>query len=95
MKKRPPRQPSKKRVEDDITDDLDEEFEQELGEDDIDELVGKLAGGADLPGNFRATYFRELLRLQRELVRLQDWVSYNKERLVIMFEGRDAAARVA
>ena len=93
MKKRPPQHPSKKRVEDDITDDLDEEFEQELGEDDIDELVGKLAGGADLPGNFRATYFRELLRLQRELVRLQDWVVHKKLKVVILFEGRDAAGK--
>ena len=37
--------------------------------------------------------FRELLRLQRELIRLQDWVVYKKLKLVVLFEGRDAAGK--
>jgi polyphosphate kinase len=38
-------------------------------------------------------YFRELLRLQGELVKLQDWVAHRKLKLVVLFEGRDAAGK--
>ena len=42
----------------------------------------------------RLKYFRELFRLQGELVKLQDWVVHNKLKVVVLFEGRDAAGRV-
>ncbi|PBC76345.1 polyphosphate kinase 2 [Streptomyces sp. TLI_235] len=38
-------------------------------------------------------YERELLRLQQELVRLQEWVRSEGVRLVVVFEGRDAAGK--
>ncbi len=41
----------------------------------------------------RHTYFRELFRLQGELVKLQDWVAHTGEKVVIVFEGRDAAGK--
>src|SRR5262249_6726604 len=41
----------------------------------------------------RDVYFKELLHLQRELVRLQDWVVHNGLKLVVIFEGRDAAGK--
>ena len=41
----------------------------------------------------RRTYFRELLRLQHELVRLQDWVKTEGLRVVVIFEGRDSAGK--
>ena len=41
----------------------------------------------------RALYERELLRLQTELVKLQEWVRAEAARLVIVFEGRDAAGK--
>ncbi|WP_306948324.1 polyphosphate kinase 2 [Streptomyces sp. B4I13] len=39
----------------------------------------------------RAAYERELPRLQTELVKLQEWVRAEGARLVVVFEGRDAA----
>ncbi|WP_372792106.1 polyphosphate kinase 2 [Lutibacter sp.] len=39
------------------------------------------------------SYEEELRRLQIELVKLQHWVSKNKKRVVIIFEGRDAAGK--
>ena len=39
----------------------------------------------------RQQYFRELFRLQGELVKLQDWVATTRHKVVIVFEGRDAA----
>ena len=41
----------------------------------------------------RKQYEKDLLRLQTELVRLQEWVRAAGARLVVIFEGRDAAGR--
>jgi polyphosphate kinase len=38
-------------------------------------------------------YFIELQRLQIEMVRLQDWISETGQKVVILFEGRDAAGK--
>ncbi|WP_329289964.1 polyphosphate kinase 2 [Streptomyces pseudovenezuelae] len=41
----------------------------------------------------RKTYEKELLRLQTELVQLQEWVRAEGARMVVVFEGRDAAGK--
>jgi polyphosphate kinase 2 len=41
----------------------------------------------------RRLYFKELFRLQAELVKLQDWVAHKKLKVVVLFEGRDAAGK--
>lgn len=41
----------------------------------------------------RQIYFKELLRLQAELVKLQDWVRYKGLKMVVLFEGRDSAGK--
>jgi polyphosphate kinase 2 len=41
----------------------------------------------------RRNYFRELFRLQGELVKLQDWVVERGLKVVVIFEGRDAAGK--
>ena len=41
----------------------------------------------------KKAYEKELLRLQAELVDMQQWVVENGERLVIVMEGRDAAGK--
>jgi polyphosphate kinase len=38
-------------------------------------------------------YEKELQKLQVELVKLQDWIKYKGLRLVVIFEGRDAAGK--
>src|SRR5579883_2505208 len=38
-------------------------------------------------------YDRELLRLQTELVKMQEWIRQEQRRLVVLFEGRDAAGK--
>jgi polyphosphate kinase len=41
----------------------------------------------------RTTYERELRRLQAELVTMQEWVRDSRTRLLVIFEGRDAAGK--
>ncbi|MBQ0881525.1 polyphosphate kinase 2 [Streptomyces rochei] len=41
----------------------------------------------------RRTYETELLRLQTQLVKLQEWVVTGKKRVAVVFEGRDAAGK--
>ena len=79
------------RLQADLIDSLDEELELEL---DDRRLDGEDTSDEDWRAN-RQRYFRELLRLQGELVKLQDWVVHSGHRLVVLFEGRDAAGKAA
>ena len=78
-----------RRLQDDVIDSYDEELEME-----VDDRI--LDGPGDLSAearDARRLYFRELFRLQGELVKLQDWVVHSGERIVVLFEGRDAAGK--
>ena len=77
------------RIADDLADGYDEELELEIEDRAFDEHglqapVDRLA---------RQQYFRELFRLQGELVKLQDWVQHSRQKVVVIFEGRDAAGK--
>jgi polyphosphate kinase 2 len=78
-----------RKIREDILDSIDEELEMAL-EDGVNEN-DPLASAEEKVA--RAHYFRELLRLQGELVKLQDWVVATKQKVVILFEGRDAAGK--
>ncbi|MBX3683393.1 MAG: polyphosphate kinase 2 [Thauera sp.] len=83
-----------RRIERELLDSYDEELELELDDRRFDELG---AGSSQAPTadehSKRRRYFTELLRLQGELVKLQDWVATTKHQVVILFEGRDAAGK--
>lgn len=83
------------RAEEDLLDSFDEELEMELDDDRLDELLLEAPPqGPTAPGSLdRRFYFTELFRLQRELVQLQDWVQAHKLKVVVLFEGRDAAGK--
>ncbi len=61
--------------------------------------MAKKDGSGRHPGKNKATrlsrslYEEELYRLQAELVKLQEWVRAEGVRLVVIFEGRDAAGK--
>ena len=77
------------RLRADFLDSWDEELEAEID----DERLGGGSSGEGGSSLSRRTYFRELFRLQGELVKLQDWVSHTGQKLVVIFEGRDAAGK--
>lgn len=54
----------------------------------------RLSPDGDSKSQFpRNLYFKELFRLQGELVKLQDWVVANKVKVAVLFEGRDSAGK--
>ena len=82
------------RMERDLIDSFDEELEMEIEDRGAeDTLAGTGAPCRDDEKAQRARYFRELFRLQRELVKLQDWIATTGRKVVILFEGRDAAGK--
>jgi polyphosphate kinase 2 len=80
-----------RRISRDLADNYDEELEMEI------EDRHPLGDGQRRPGSEdkdeRHQYFVHLFRLQAELVKLQDWVVATRQRVVILFEGRDAAGK--
>ncbi len=56
--------------------------------------AGKGASGSDGKGKLdRATYEKALGKLHLELVRLQEWIKHEELKVVVVFEGRDAAGK--
>ena len=82
-----------RRLREDLLDSYDEELEMELEERNIEELEAHGKPRSSDEKVARRTYFQELFRLQGELVKLQDWVVAHKHKVVILFEGRDAAGK--
>ena len=80
-------------LEAELADTFDEDLELELSEPAISEELRDLFHRVRPPSLPRREYLRALLALQAELIRLQDWVSYRKEKLVVVFEGRDSAGK--
>ncbi|WP_010485514.1 polyphosphate kinase 2 [Pseudomonas sp. S9] len=80
------------RLHADILDSFDEELEMEFDDVRLDPVLKELGHAAPVDMD-RRLYLRELLRLQSELVKLQEWVVEQKLKVVVLFEGRDAAGK--
>ena len=76
------------RMAQEALDSYDEELELEID----DELLSNQPLSEEQRAD-RKRYFSELFRLQGELVKLQDWVVAHKLKVVVLFEGRDAAGK--
>ncbi|MDX2255610.1 MAG: polyphosphate kinase 2 [Pseudanabaenaceae cyanobacterium bins.39] len=48
---------------------------------------------AELPKLSKKIYEKELKKLQIELIKLQEWIKYKGLKVVVLFEGRDAAGK--
>ena len=81
-----------RRISRDLADGYDEELEMEIEDHHpLPDFHAAADNGA--AREYRREYFRQLFRLQAELVKLQDWVVAARERVIILFEGRDAAGK--
>src|SRR6516165_1113215 len=80
-------------IKGELADSFDEELELELDDQRLAALLDEMAEQPERESIDRRFYFKELFRLQGELVKLQEWVEQNKLKLVVLFEGRDAAGK--
>ncbi|ROU03524.1 polyphosphate kinase 2 [Histidinibacterium lentulum] len=80
-------------LEAELADTLDEDYEIELEDAVLSMKIREIYRKAHGPSIPRPDYFRALLHLQAELIKLQDWVTHTGQKVVIIFEGRDSAGK--
>ncbi len=80
-------------LEAELADSRDEDVEMELEDATLSEEIARIYRREHPDQIDRRVYFRELLRLQSELIRLQSWVQHHREKIVVIFEGRDSAGK--
>ncbi|MBI1181719.1 MAG: polyphosphate kinase 2 [Alphaproteobacteria bacterium] len=80
-------------LEAELADTLDEDYELEISEPALSMEIRKIYNRVHPDTIDRRVYFRELLKLQAELIKLQDWVAHTRAKLVVVFEGRDSAGK--
>ena len=80
-------------LEAELADTLDEDYELELSEPALSLEIRKIYEKQHPPSLERKDYFRKLLALQAELIKVQDWLQYSGEKVVVIFEGRDSAGK--
>jgi len=88
-----PQNPGRDWLEAELADTLDEDYELELEDAVLSEEIGRIYKKAHPSTIDRQAYFQNLIRLQSELIRLQAWVQYHKQKVVVIFEGRDSAGK--
>jgi len=76
-----------------LEDSLDEDYELELSEPLLSMELRKIYNRRHPDTLDRKTYFKVLLTLQAELIKLQDWVAHTGAKVAVIFEGRDAAGK--
>ncbi len=80
-------------LEAELQDSLDEDYELELADAALSREIKQIYRDTHPDQMDRQQYFKDLLHLQSELIKLQDWVSHYKEKVVVIFEGRDSAGK--
>jgi polyphosphate kinase 2 len=81
------------RIREEMLDGFDEEIELEIDDERLDALTNEMQSYSEQETLDRRLYFKELFRLQGELVKLQSWVQHHKLKVVVIFEGRDSAGK--
>ncbi len=81
------------RIRSELLESFDEELELEIDDDRLDALTNEFSTHTATETIDRRIYFKELFRLQGELVKLQSWVQHHKLKVVVIFGGRDSAGK--
>ena len=80
-------------LEAELNETYDEMFEAEFSEPMLPDEFWTIYKGERPDTLAKRTYFRNLLRLQMELIKLQDWVENTGSKVLIICEGRDGAGK--
>lgn len=80
-------------LEAELADTLDEDYELEFEDAVLSREIARIYKRTHPDAIDRRAYFDALIRLQSELIKLQDWVQHHREKVVVIFEGRDSAGK--
>ena len=80
-------------LEAELQDTLDEMFENELSQPMMSAKMRQLYKNHEQNPLDRRVYYKNLLRLQMELIKLQDWIEQTGAKVLIICEGRDSAGK--
>ena len=78
---------------DELADMLDEDYELEIEDATLSREIARIYKDKHPDALDRRVYLTNLIRLQAELIKLQDWVVNTKAKVVVLFEGRDSAGK--
>ncbi|MGF1501738.1 MAG: polyphosphate kinase 2 [Paracoccaceae bacterium] len=76
-----------------LADTLDEDLELDIEEPILSRKIQEIYRERHPDEMDRRIYFQELLRLQAELIKMQDWVEHTGAKILIICEGRDSAGK--
>jgi polyphosphate kinase len=76
-----------------LADVLDEDMELELEDALLSREIARIYRDRHPDALDSRTYLQGLIHLQAELIKLQDHVQHTKEKVVVLFEGRDSAGK--
>ena len=76
-----------------MLDNFDEELELEFDDHRLEAALGELGGDRPKDSSIAAPISGNCCGCRRELIKLQDWVVHQKLKLMVLFEGRDAAGK--
>ncbi len=80
-------------LEAEIEDNLAEEYELKISDTSLYTEIGRIYQEKHPETLASKEYLRHLLRLQSELIKLQTWAAHSGAKIVVLFEGRDAAGK--
>ncbi|MBL4928237.1 polyphosphate kinase 2 [Fuscibacter oryzae] len=78
---------------DELADVLDEDYELEIEDATLSREIARIYKDKHPDSLDRRVYLSNLIHLQAELIKLQDWVVHTKQKIVVIFEGRDSAGK--
>jgi len=80
-------------LDEELQDTFDEDYELELSESELSLELKKIYNKQHLSPLDRKIYFKSLLALQAELIKMMTWAEHTGEKIVVIFEGRDSAGK--
>jgi len=72
---------------------LDDTFEMEFSEPMLSEEIRRIYKRQHPHALDKTVYYKNLLRLQAELIKMQYWVEHTGAKVLVLFEGRDSAGK--
>jgi polyphosphate kinase 2 len=76
-----------------LADILEEDYELEMEDATLSREIARIYREHHPDALDSRSYLVQLIRLQSELIKLQDWVQHHKRKVVVLFEGRDSAGK--